>query len=244
MGVFHTNCCLQVRGDKINDLNTVYIFKEESPIIKVQKKVCENNENKSSSIRNYQINVETSALEKQKEIKTKFSNQTILESKKIDDEDNNKLNVNDGNVCLTRMNSKSIIRKIISISLNDNNYQKENNENTEEDLILYKRRNFRSKSSVHSKVKTNLNNFKMKYEELVSRLPVKKSNATVLFTPDNNMINLINTSPEKNNAQLNPNFKTITRGKTTQNPRKDIEIIDTPLTEKQVKTLKNILIKN
>ena len=241
MGVFHNNCCLQVHNEKINDLNTVYIFKEESPVIKVQKKVCENNENKSSSIRNYQINVETSALEKQKEIKTKFSNQTILESKRIDDEENNKLNLNNGNISLTRMNSKSIIRKIISISLNDNNYQKENNENTEEDLILYKRRNFRSKSSVHSKVKTNLNNFKMKYEELVSRLPIKNSNVTVLFSPDNHMIELINSPPENNNIQNNNNI--LSRGKTIQNQRKDIEIIDTPLTEKQVNNLKNILIK-
>ena len=43
MGVFHNNCCLQVHNEKINDLNTVYLFKEESPIIKAQKKICENN---------------------------------------------------------------------------------------------------------------------------------------------------------------------------------------------------------
>ena len=257
MGVLHKNCCVHVNNEDLKEhLNTIRIFREESLKLKIPKKISENNENKSSSnenSNNNQITIETSALEKQKEKLKKITNQTTQK----ENNSNNNYNIMENNISLTRINSKSLIRKTISISLNDNNdilkqnndikeknnNNNENNENTEEDFAIYKRRTFRSKSSVQSKVKTNLNNFKMKYEELVSRLPVKKSNATVLFTPDNNMINLINTSPEKNNAQLNPNFKTITRGKTTQNPRKDIEIIDTPLTEKQVKTLKNILIK-
>ena len=257
MGVLHKNCCIHVNNEDLKEhLNTIRIFREESLKLKIPKKISENNENKSSSnenSNNNQITIETSALEKQKEKLKKITNQTTQK----ENNSNNNYNIMENNISLTRINSKSLIRKTISISLNDNNdilkqnndikeknnNNNENNENTEEDFAIYKRRTFRSKSSVQSKVKTNLNNFKMKYEELVSRLPVKKSNATVLFTPDNNMINLINTSPEKNNAQLNPNFKTITRGKTTQNPRKDIEIIDTPLTEKQVKTLKNILIK-
>ena len=259
MGVLHNNCCAKLANENLNEhLNTITIFKQDSSQLPQQKRSSENENkyNSNENTNNNQISIETNILEKNKEKLKKITNQTMIISKRVNSLDNNNLQVNNlinnNDITLTRINSKALIRKTISISLNNNpnnniNNNNENNkhenidENYENDIALYKRRKMRSKSSVQSKVKTNLSNFKMKYEELCSRLPAKKTNATVLFTADKNIINLINSPPKNNN--LNNNFNTISRGKTTQNSRKDIEIIDTPLTEKQVKTLKNILFK-
>ena len=259
MGVLHNNiCCEKLANDNLNDqINTITIFKQDSSQLPQPKKSSENENkyNTNENTNNNQISIETNILEKNKEKLKKITNQTVVVSKRVNSLDNNNLQVNENNkndITLTRINSKGLIRKTISISLNNssNNNNIKNNENNknetidenyENDIALYKRRKMRSKSSVQSKVKTNLSNFKMKYEELCSRLPAKKTNATVLFTADKNIINLINSPPKDNH--LKNNFNTISRGKTTQNSRKDIEIIDIPLTEKQVKTLRNILFK-
>ena len=142
---------------------------------------------------------------------------------------------------LTKITNQQNRRKSISISINQLNQL--TNKYTNQTKI--KRREGRSRSAIHYNRTYDLTNFRFKFKEIYNKLPTNKITSKKMLKINN--INEDNNEKKKASiSSINSESVTInssSQEKNNKNHHLDIEEINEPFSEKQINTLKQILIQ-